>query len=219
MSNIDRVPSSPSPLLPGSCQTYWSMFLFKDQSLSLSHAQIRRVFPLLFIWGSSPGGGINYVWHRHMHQALDRAVTTCLDFWPNYKDKHFFWLHSLRLRLSFGWSPSSVVLGCVRLGNPDLDFENLNPHFPVEREIRKRISPPKNPSSGWISIKKCKSGYHGFPFYRSIGKSEKGFAKLFSWTVVLFSLSMRARARLLFLRTVFQILFRISQSNGKNKNP
>ena len=45
-------------------------------------------------------------------------------------------------------------LGCVRLGNPDLDFENLNPDFPIEREIRKRISPPRNPYSGWISIKK-----------------------------------------------------------------
>ena len=29
---------------------------------------------------------------------------------------------------------------------------------------------------------------------------------------------MRARARPLFLRTIFQILFRISQSNGKNEN-
>ena len=64
--------------------------------------------------------------------------------------------------------------------NPDLDFQNLNPDFPIEREIRKRISPPRNPSSGWISIKKSKSGFHGFSFYRSIGKSEKGFAKLFS---------------------------------------
>ena len=26
------------------------------------------------------------------------------------------------------------MLGCVRLGNPDLDFENLNPDFPIERE-------------------------------------------------------------------------------------
>ena len=30
---------------------------------------------------------------------------------------------------------------------------------------------------------------------------------------------MRARARPLFLRTVFQILLRISQSKGKNENP
>jgi len=30
---------------------------------------------------------------------------------------------------------------------------------------------------------------------------------------------MRARARALFLRTVFQILFWISQSNAKNENP
>ena len=83
-------------------------------------------------------------------------------------------------------------LGCVRWGNPDLDFENLNPDFPIEREIRKRISPPRNPSSGWISIKKSKSGFFGFPFYRSIGKSEKGFAKLFSWTAVFVLLIMPA---------------------------
>ena len=112
-----------------------------------------------------------------------------------------------------------TYLGCVRLGNPDLDFQNLNPDFPIEREIWKRISPPRNPFSGWISIKKSKSGFHGFPSHRSIGKSEKGFAKLFSWTAVFFLLIMRARARPLFLRTVFQILLRISQSNGKNENP
>ena len=55
--------------------------------------------------------------------------------------------------------------GCVRLGNPDLDFENLNLDFPIEDEIRKRISPPRNSSSGWISIiKKSKSSFFGFPF-------------------------------------------------------
>ena len=27
-------------------------------------------------------------------------------------------------------------LGCVRLGNPDLDFENLNPDFPIKRTLR-----------------------------------------------------------------------------------
>ena len=91
--------------------------------------------------------------------------------------------------------------------------------FAIESEIRKRISPPTNLSSCWISITKSKSGFYGFPFYSSIGKSEKGFAKVFSWTVVFFLLSMRGRARPLFLTTVFQILFRISQSNGKNENP
>ena len=50
------------------------------------------------------------------------------------------------------------------MGNRDLDFQNLNSDFPIEREIRKRISPPRNPSSGWISIKKSKSGFFGFPF-------------------------------------------------------
>ena len=39
----------------------------------------------------------------------------------------------------------------------------------------------------------------------------------FSWTAVFFLLITRARARPLFLRTVFQILFRISQSNGKKE--
>ena len=54
--------------------------------------------------------------------------------------------------------------GCVRLGKPDLDFQNLNLDFPIEREIRKRISPPRNPSSGWIPIKKSKFVFFGFPF-------------------------------------------------------
>ena len=56
------------------------------------------------------------------------------------------------------------IEGCVWLANLDLDFENLNPDFPIEREIWKRISPLRNPSSGWISIKKSKSGFFGFPF-------------------------------------------------------
>ena len=60
------------------------------------------------------------------------------------------------------------------------DWEIRISNFAIEREIRKRISLPRNPSSGWISIKKSKSGFCGSPFYRSIGKSEKGFVKLFS---------------------------------------
>ena len=94
-----------------------------------------------------------------------------------------------------------------------------NPDFPIERKIQKRISPTRNPSSGWISIKKSKTGFFGFPFYHSIGKSEKGFAKPFSWTAVFFLLIMRAHARPLFVKTVFQILFRISHSNGKKESP
>ena len=47
----------------------------------------------------------------------------------------------------------------------------------IERKIRKWISPSTNPSSGWISIKKSKSGFHGFPFYRSIGKIRKRICK------------------------------------------
>ena len=49
------------------------------------------------------------------------------------------------------------------MGNPDLDFEIQISDFAIEREIRKQILPPRNPSSGWISIKKSKSGFFGFP--------------------------------------------------------
>ena len=86
-----------------------------------------------------------------------------------------------------------------------------NPDFAIEREIRKRISPPRNQSSGWISIKKSKSGFHGFPFYCSMGKSEKIFAELFS------------RARPLFLRTIFKSFFgfpkKKKKKKGKEGNP
>ena len=64
-----------------------------------------------------------------------------------------------------------VSLGCVRLGNPDLDFENLNPDFPIEREIRPQ---------GGFQLRNPNPDFLDFPFCRSIGKSEKGFAKLFS---------------------------------------
>ena len=71
----------------------------------------------------------------------------------------------------------------------------------------------------WEIRPQGESGFHGFPFYYSTGKSEKRFAKLFSWTAVFFLLIMHAHARPLFLRTVGQILFRISQSNGTKGNP
>ena len=54
----------------------------------------------------------------------------------------------------------------------EFDWEIRISDFVIESEIRKRISPPRNSFSGWISIKKSKSGFHGFPFHRSIGKSE-----------------------------------------------
>ena len=60
------------------------------------------------------------------------------------------------------------------------DWEIRISDFAIEREIRKPILPPRNPSLEWISIKKSKYGFHGFPFYRSTAKSEKGFARLFS---------------------------------------
>ena len=43
---------------------------------------------------------------------------------------HFLFFCGAKLNLI-----SYVNLGCVRLGNPDLDFENLNPDFPIERTL------------------------------------------------------------------------------------
>ena len=105
------------------------------------------------------------------------------------------------------------------IGKSGFRFWKSKSGFPDRTRNPKTVSPPRNPFSGWISIKKSKSGFHGFPFYHSIGKSVQGFAKLFSWTAVFFLLIMRAHARPLLLRTVFQILLRVSQSNGKNENP
>ena len=95
----------------------------------------------------------------------------------------------------------------------DFAIENRKQISPISQ-----ISPPRNPSSGWISIKKSKSGFHGFPFYRSMGKSGEGISKTVLLNSGLLLLIMRARARPLFLRTVFQNLLRIFQSNGKNEN-
>ena len=56
-----------------------------------------------------------------------------------------------------------------------------------------------------------------FHFYHSIGKSEKGFEKLSLRTAVLHAHAYLAKRRPLFTRIVLQILFRISQSNGKKE--
>ena len=64
------------------------------------------------------------------------------------------------------------IYGCVRLGNLDLDFENPDFGSAIEREIRKRIST-------------LRYLFLDFHFYRSIGKSEKGFEKLSLRTAVL----------------------------------
>ena len=58
------------------------------------------------------------------------------------------------------------------IGKSGFRFYNPDFGFPIEREIQKRISTPK-----YL--------FWDFPFYRSIGKSEKGFEKLYLGTAVL----------------------------------
>ena len=69
--------------------------------------------------------------------------------------------------------------GCVRLGNLDLDFEIGISDFTIEREIRKQISLPRNPSSCWVSIKKSKSGFHDFLFTVRLRNPKKDLQKYF----------------------------------------
>ena len=90
------------------------------------------------------------------------------------------------------------------IGKSGFRFQNPDFGFAIEREIRKRISTLRNL-------------FLDFHFYRSIGKSEKGFEKLSLRTAVLHAHAYLAKRRPLFTRIVLQILFRISQSNGKKE--
>ena len=95
------------------------------------------------------------------------------------------------------------ALGCVRLGNLDLDFKiwisELQSNAKSENGFKLRYL------------------FLDFYFYRSIGKSEKGFEKLSLRTAVLHAHAYLAKRRPLFTRIVLQILFRISQSKGKKE--
>ena len=170
-------------------------------------------------WGGAGGLGHMTLWgYPCVKEPLASMVNHgfAVKTWINFRLTAPFITESCLIK------PNAILFGlygCVWLRNSDLDFEIRISDFAIEREIRKRISPPRNQSSGWISIKKPKSGFHGFPFcLLFFFLSEKGFVKLFSWTAVFFLLFMLARARPLFLRTVFEILFRIlAQTNGKKK--
>ena len=89
-------------------------------------------------------------------------------------------------------------------------FRFFNLHFGFCNRTR-------HPSSWWISIKKSKSGFHGFLFTVQSG-NQKGFAKLFSWTVVFSLLIMCSRTRPLSLE-LFINPFSNSPKNGKKGNP
>ena len=90
------------------------------------------------------------------------------------------------------------------IGKSGFRFSNPDFGFAIEREIRKQIST-------------LRYLFLDFHFYRSIGKSEKGFEKLSLRTAVLHAHAYLAKRRPLFTRIVLQILFRISQSNGKKE--
>ena len=89
----------------------------------------------------------------------------------------------------------------------------------IERETGQRISSPRNPSSGWIQSRNPNPDFMDFLFTVRLGNPKKDLQNYSrEQRSSSFLLIMRALARPLFLiRTVFRILFRISQSNSKTK--
>ena len=111
-----------------------------------------------------------------------------------------------------------IQFGCNRLGNPDLLFYK-------EFQILQLNAKPENgfhfqeirPQGGF----QLTNPNPDFLLYCSIGKSERGFAKLFFWTVVFFLLIMHAGAKLLFLvlNPFFDIIpKKTTAKKGKLKN-
>ena len=80
-------------------------------------------------------------------------------------------------------------MGCVRLGNLDLDFKIQISDLQSNAKSAKRIST-------------LRYLFLDFHFYRSIKKSEKGFEKLSLRTAVLHAHAYLAKRRLLFTRIV-----------------
>ena len=75
------------------------------------------------------------------HRSLTCTLTT-INSWTSCFPGLEFWnfSHSLNIKVAFDWK--------LRIWD-----------FAIERGIRKRISPPRNPSLGWMSIKKSKSRF------------------------------------------------------------
>ena len=69
--------------------------------------------------------------------------------------------------------PGLHVLGCVRLGNPDLDFQNLNPDFPIEGEIRKRFHLREIRSQGGFQLRNPNPDFMDFLFTVRLGNPKK----------------------------------------------
>ena len=100
----------------------------------------------------------------------------------------------LKYKVSFDWE--------IRISDFGIERESEN-GFHL-REIRLQGGFQWNPNPDFVDL-------------LFTVRLRNGFARLFSWTVVFFLLIKRARARPLFIKTVFQILFRIFQSNVKNE--
>ena len=91
--------------------------------------------------------------------------------------------------------------GVRSIGKSGFRFSNSKSGFPNRT---------RNPKTDFTSEKFVRRVDFNPDFMDFLFTVQLGNPKLFSWTVIFFLLSMRARARALFLRTVFEILFWIS---------
>ena len=109
--------------------------------------------------------------------------------------------------------PKKCTLGWVRLGNLDLDFEIWISDFAIEREIRKRIAPPRNPSSEWIEIRNPNPDFLDFHFTVRLEIRKKDLQN----SGLLFANYTCVCKTTVVIRTVFQILYWISNRTVKMK--
>ena len=104
--------------------------------------------------------------------------------------------------MSFG-DKRRFGLGC-QISNPDF-----------EREIRKRILPPRHPSSRWISNMKSKSGFHDF-WLRNPKRDLQNCSRAVN-SGLFFLQIVRTPAFSPFLRTVFNIRFGFTKQKWKER--
>ena len=63
------------------------------------------------------------------------------------------WISELKSTLRTDFSEVKSVFGFrVRLGNPDLDFENINPDFPIERTLSRTCNHSSTYSTQFVSL-------------------------------------------------------------------
>ena len=110
------------------------------------------------------------------------------------------------------------TVGCVGLGNPDLDFKICISDFATACKIRKWISPPEIRPQGGFKLTNPNQDFMDFLCTVQLGNPKKDLQKysLEQWSFCILCGHMQDRC---FQGQFFKPFFQISQWNGKNENP